>query len=135
MNNNPQPVIEVRNLDLSYDDYAVLSNLNFKINKGEIFVVMGGAHPSSVPHDVLRYENVDFVVIGEGEETAVELMKELAGARDLSSVKGIGFRDKNNRNKIVFTENRPLMPSLDNVPIFDDSPFPMEKVIEFRGSF
>ena len=37
------PVIEVRGLDLSYDDYAVLTGLNFKVNKGNIFVVMGGS--------------------------------------------------------------------------------------------
>ena len=38
-----KPVIEVRNLDLSYEDYAVMRNLNFSINRGEIFVVMGGS--------------------------------------------------------------------------------------------
>jgi len=40
---NTQPIIEARNLDMSYDEYSVLNNLNFKINKGEIFVVMGGS--------------------------------------------------------------------------------------------
>jgi len=35
------PVIEVRNLDLSYGDYPVIRNLNFKVGKGDIFVVMG----------------------------------------------------------------------------------------------
>jgi len=38
-----QPVIDVRNLDLAYDDYIVLHNLNFNINKGEIFLIMGGS--------------------------------------------------------------------------------------------
>jgi len=38
-----KPVIEVRGLDLSYDDYAVMRNLNFSVKKGEIFVVMGGS--------------------------------------------------------------------------------------------
>ena len=37
------PVIEVRNLDLSYDDYIVMRNLNFSISKGDIFIVMGGS--------------------------------------------------------------------------------------------
>lgn len=43
MDRKSQPVIEARNLDLSYDDYAVLAGLNFSVNKGEIFVVMGGS--------------------------------------------------------------------------------------------
>jgi len=36
-----QPVIEVQNLDLGYDDVMVMSNLNFSVNKGDIFIVMG----------------------------------------------------------------------------------------------
>jgi len=36
------PVIEVNNLDLSYDE-IVLRNVNFKVSKGDIFIVMGGS--------------------------------------------------------------------------------------------
>jgi len=36
-----KPVIQVRSLDLSYDDYPVMRDLNFSVNKGDIFVVMG----------------------------------------------------------------------------------------------
>ena len=36
-----QPVIELRDLDLGYDDYSVMHNLNFSVNKGDIFIVMG----------------------------------------------------------------------------------------------
>jgi phospholipid/cholesterol/gamma-HCH transport system ATP-binding protein len=35
--------IEVRDLDLSYDEYIVMRNLNFTVNKGETFVIMGGS--------------------------------------------------------------------------------------------
>ena len=43
MNIKSPAVIEVRGLDLSYDDYAVLNSLNFSVNKGDIFAVMGGS--------------------------------------------------------------------------------------------
>jgi len=43
MDSKAQPIITVRNLDLSYDDYMVLRNLNFSVIKGDIFVVMGGS--------------------------------------------------------------------------------------------
>jgi len=43
MKSASQPVIEARNLDLSYDDYIVLRNLSFSISKGDIFIVMGGS--------------------------------------------------------------------------------------------
>lgn len=41
MSISSQPVIEVRNLDLAYDDYVVLRNLNFNVGKGDIFIIMG----------------------------------------------------------------------------------------------
>ncbi len=41
MGANGQPVIEARNLDLSYGDYIVMRGLNFNVKKGDIFVVMG----------------------------------------------------------------------------------------------
>lgn len=41
MERSLQPVIEVRNLDLSYDDYIVMQNLNFNVSNGDIFIVMG----------------------------------------------------------------------------------------------
>ncbi|MBI4706425.1 MAG: ATP-binding cassette domain-containing protein [Candidatus Omnitrophica bacterium] len=41
MEKNSQPVIEVRGLDVGYDDDIVMQGLNFKVNKGDIFIVMG----------------------------------------------------------------------------------------------
>jgi len=35
------PVVTVRDLDLGYGDYVVMHNLNFSVNKGDIFIVMG----------------------------------------------------------------------------------------------
>jgi len=35
------PVLEVRDLDLGYNDYTVMRNLSFSVNKGDIFIVMG----------------------------------------------------------------------------------------------
>ena len=36
-----QPVIQVQDLDIGYDDYTVMKNLSFSVNKGDIFIVMG----------------------------------------------------------------------------------------------
>ncbi|MFA5008519.1 MAG: ATP-binding cassette domain-containing protein [Candidatus Omnitrophota bacterium] len=43
MTQMPEAVIEGRNLDVGYDDYIVMRNLNFKVRKGDIFIVMGGS--------------------------------------------------------------------------------------------
>src|ERR1035437_3198404 len=36
-----QPVIEVQDLDIGYNDYSVMKNIEFTVNKGDIFIVMG----------------------------------------------------------------------------------------------
>ena len=42
-----------------------------------IFTVMGGAHPSAVPTEVLTHPDVDAVVIGEGEQVLLRLVQSL----------------------------------------------------------
>ncbi|MEI8348997.1 MAG: ATP-binding cassette domain-containing protein [Candidatus Omnitrophota bacterium] len=37
------PIIQVTNLDLSYDDYVVMRNLSFSVYSGDIFIVMGAS--------------------------------------------------------------------------------------------
>ena len=41
MNLTEPSVIEVRDLDLGYNDHPVMRNLSFSVNKGDIFIVMG----------------------------------------------------------------------------------------------
>lgn len=79
-------------------------------------VVVGGPEP---PDDAERYleHGVDFVVIGEGELTLQELLPPLLrrpGARDLSAVAGLVYRDEHGR--VVRTVPRALLPDLDSQP-------------------
>jgi phospholipid/cholesterol/gamma-HCH transport system ATP-binding protein len=37
------PIIRVQNLSIGYDDKTVMRDLNFEIQKGDIFVIMGGS--------------------------------------------------------------------------------------------
>lgn len=43
MEQSSQAIIEIRNLELSYEDYLVMSNLNFSVRKGDIFIIMGSS--------------------------------------------------------------------------------------------
>ncbi|MBU4339496.1 MAG: TIGR04013 family B12-binding domain/radical SAM domain-containing protein [Euryarchaeota archaeon] len=79
--------------------------------KRPIFIA-GGPHPSARPEETLRF--FDYVVIGEGEETLPELIRTIQNKGDVSSVRGIAFKDKNG---IVLTDRRdPVM--LDSYPPF-----------------
>lgn len=94
--------------------------------KPQVEVILGGAIASCLKARCFERFSVDYAVIGEGEETAVELLREIRGERNFYSVKGIGFKDN---GTVVFTGRRPLMKSLENVPIIDYSFFPEEKIL------
>jgi len=55
-------------------------------------LIWGGVHPSLVPEQTLRNALVDFVVIGLGEETFLELLNNLDKPESYPSIKGIGFK-------------------------------------------
>ncbi|MDH5769181.1 MAG: ATP-binding cassette domain-containing protein [Nitrospirota bacterium] len=43
MNEEKVPVIEVRGLDMGYGSFVLMRDLNFTVNKGDIFIIMGGS--------------------------------------------------------------------------------------------
>ena len=55
-------------------------------------LVLGGEHGTAVPEHVLATSPFDVVVLGEGEDTLVELLRARAAGRPLGEVKGIAFR-------------------------------------------
>ncbi|MDI6792567.1 MAG: radical SAM protein [bacterium] len=74
-------------------------------------IVWGGHHASAVPDECIRKDYIDYVIHGEGEETAVEFSDALLSSSDLSGILGLGFKDKN-RCSIV-NSKRPLAEDLD----------------------
>jgi len=84
------------------------------ILKGQCdFLVVGGALPSINPE--LFLNNFDIVVIGEGEQTMLELVKHLENGGDLSQIEGIAYRDKDT-GQIRQTAPRILIEDLDKLP-------------------
>lgn len=77
----------------------------------EALTVLGNTHPSFMYDEILReYPEVDVIVRGEGELTAVELMDAWRTGTSLERVGGIAFRQG---NEIVATEPRPFVQDLD----------------------
>ena len=56
-------------------------------------IVWGGYFASLYTEASLNARYVDFVVKGQGEDTLLELLEELRGARDFSRVRGLSFKD------------------------------------------
>lgn len=76
----------------------------------------GGVHASSLPEEVLKEQDIDFVVIGEGEETMLEVCNNLSEGKGLEGIKGIAFKKK---GKILNNGSRPFIENLDSLPFAD----------------
>lgn len=84
----------------------------------EIPVVIGGIHPTLFAGEILRkYSFIDYVVIGEGDITFLELVKGITNnSNSLSSIDGIAFRiggDVKQNPKTKFIENLDSLPFVD----------------------
>ncbi|NTV21782.1 MAG: B12-binding domain-containing radical SAM protein [Chlorobium limicola] len=73
-----------------------------------VFVVMGGFHPTALPEEVLGHSCVDAVVIGEGEATFRELVQK-GPSKD---VRGLAYREGGG---IVYTAPRPVIGEIDSI--------------------
>jgi anaerobic magnesium-protoporphyrin IX monomethyl ester cyclase len=82
-----------------------------------VLVVAGGPHPTIDAKDVFANSETDICVIGEGEETFVELLKALLENKELSGVDGITYRDKS--GNIHFNPLRKLIEDIDFLPAWD----------------
>ena len=80
----------------------------------DITTVIGGPHVSFTPVETLR-ENpqIDYVVIGEGENTALELYKCMSEGGEAKDIPGIAYR---RGKRVKLTQPRPLIRELDSLP-------------------
>ena len=92
----------------------------------DIKTVLVGLHPSTRPEECLTHPNIDFVVIGEPEQTVFELVDVLEQGKieDLKKVKGIAFI-KN--GETIITPPRPFIQNLDSLPFPARHLLPMTK--------
>ncbi len=79
----------------------------------DISIVFGGPHVSALKDRVLeKFTVIDFVVVGEGEQTLTELVEK--GNEEAHSVQGLVYRDAN--GEICFTGYRSKAIDLDTLP-------------------
>jgi len=91
----------------------------------------GGEHVTAVPEQTLRDTALDLGILGEGEETAVEIAKAYeAGALDPSKIAGITYISES--GELIQNERRPRKRDLDDIawPAWDL--MPIENYLE-RG--
>ena len=74
--------------------HALAAIRTVRAGRPDIKIVLGGPGPSAIAKDLMQgFADIDFVVYGEGEETAIELAAALlTGSPPLSSIQGLVWR-------------------------------------------
>src|ERR1700756_4537379 len=70
-------------------------------------VILGGWHPSLLPHQTLAAPYIDVVVKGQGEDALLEVVERIAVGESLKGVLGVGYKSEGG---LVFHPSRPLTP-------------------------
>jgi len=78
-----------------------------------VITIAGGQHfvKENIPSALSA--GIDYIVLGEGEETVKELLEALQGKRQLKDVRGIAYSDEEG---VVFTPPRPPLDDFDKFP-------------------
>ncbi|MEM2978445.1 MAG: radical SAM protein [Candidatus Hadarchaeales archaeon] len=100
-----------------------------EVRKTGAKVVVGGVHASLRPEEVVT-DGADFAVVGEGEETMLELVETLEREGSPHRVKGVVWKKG---GKVVRNPPRPPLRELDSLPFPAWHLFPMEEYFRVKG--
>lgn len=102
-----------------------------KAYDGDVPVVVGGAHPSSLPLETLKDKNIDIVIIGEGEQSIYEYLKSIDDGKPHDKIDGIAYKDKNGNIKV--NPKTRYIEDLDSLPFPARHLLPMDEYFNATG--
>jgi radical SAM superfamily enzyme YgiQ (UPF0313 family) len=95
----------------------------------EALLIHGGEHGTGFPEFSLEQSPIDVVVMGEGEETIVELLKAYENGQNLAAVAGIAYRDG---DSIQTNPRRARLREIDELPLPAWHYFPIEEYLQIN---
>ena len=93
---------------------SLVQSRQFKELMPEARIVWGNVHPSVLPEQTLNEGCIDFVAIGAGEFTLLELLEHLRiGTPALGDIKGLAFKRD---GELIINERREFVADLESMP-------------------
>jgi anaerobic magnesium-protoporphyrin IX monomethyl ester cyclase len=138
-------LIGIGSFTVTFDTCKKLG-LGLKAALPQVPIVLGSYHVSLVPEEAMANPQFDVGVIGEGEETMLDLIEHYQGGRSLDSIDGIVYRKDD--GALHFTGKRKKLRDLDQLPFparhllppnlyrpvpVDDHAFPKFAMVTSRG--
>ena len=117
--NNLGKIIEVEKPDLvgitatTPVFYSALRIAEIVKKNSSAHTVIGGIHATLMPVECAENSFIDFVVVGEGEKTIVELLNAIQDKSDFSTIKGLVYKSGKD---IIQNEFREPIQDLDAIP-------------------
>lgn len=100
-----------------------------KLHRPELLIVAGGEHITSDPEYALRScPEINICVIGEGEETLIDICKSVEAKESFSNIAGIAF--KNEEGQFTKTEPRKRIKKIDEINWPDWDSYPLTYYME-----
>lgn len=114
-----------------YYQYRKALKISEAVNRSKKrpFYIIGGHGPTPEPEFFLKRTGADAIVMGEGEQTILELMDALECRAPLQGIKGIAYRDG---DRCVVNERRSLIPDIDTIPFPAYELFPIQYYRMYR---
>ncbi|MBI2671524.1 B12-binding domain-containing radical SAM protein [Candidatus Woesearchaeota archaeon] len=92
--------------------------------------VWGGAHSTLYPEQTISHKDIDFIVVGEGEEPLYNLYLSVKNNTSYENIKGIGFKKD---GKVVINPAQPLI-DVNKLPMPDWSLIDEEMLELYRNN-
>lgn len=117
------PVVGITAVTAEFPAAKAIAKLAKEINP-DTTIILGGPHVTIMP-ETAYCDEIDYIVIGEGELTALELMTFLRdGVGKKAEIRGIGYKQNGTMH---LTEPRPMIRNIDELPLFAYHLLPMDK--------
>jgi anaerobic magnesium-protoporphyrin IX monomethyl ester cyclase len=113
-------IVGISSTTFGFNEAINLAQFIKNISK-DIITVMGGPHASIMPEESAKF--FDYVVVGEGEYTVLDMVNAIEGKEDITKVKGIVYRKD---SKTITTPQRPYIQDLDTLPYPAYDLFPLK---------
>jgi anaerobic magnesium-protoporphyrin IX monomethyl ester cyclase len=88
----------------------------FREHAPQATIIVGGPYATSNYDELLTQSGVDYVVVGEGEETLRQFVTSLLQGGNVRSIKGLAYRED---HQVVCNESQPYIADLDGIPVAD----------------
>lgn len=110
--------------------FCHLKEITRQLKTTKSFLVCGGIHTTLRPDSISEIEELDAVIVGEGEYPMLELAEAIENGGMIYDIGNVWFRKD---GKIIKNPVRPLIKNLDKLPFPDKCSLDFQKLIDEAG--